>query len=152
MLRESSSRYLSAERGNDAVLRAIFCADPRPLKVSWRWGSFQLEAGTGSGRFVAEALHKVIPSPYDHMSPNLDVVESTDFFDEEPKLGPGKLTQLTAPAALLKNSSKKHSESHLFRYTVCLHSLLRISFLIKKQFPIILNLSWIFFGFKMPSY
>ena len=98
MLRESSSRYLSTERSDDAVLRATFCADPRPLKVSWRWGSFQLEAGTGSGRFVAEALHKVIPSSYDHMSPDVDVVERTDIFDEEPKLGTGKLTQLTAPA------------------------------------------------------
>ena len=118
MLRESSSRYLSTERSDDAVLRATFCADPRPLKVSWRWGSFQLEAGTGSGRFVAEALHKVIPSSYDHMSPDVDVVERTDIFDEEPKLGTGKLTQLTAPAALFKNSSKKHSESHILRYTV----------------------------------
>lgn len=50
------------ERGDDAVIRAVFCADPRPIRVSWRWAAFQMEAGSGSGRFVAEALHKVSPT------------------------------------------------------------------------------------------
>ena len=62
MLSEVSSRFLSVERGDDAVIRAVFCADPRPIRVSWRWAAFQMEAGSGSGRFVAEALHKVTPT------------------------------------------------------------------------------------------
>lgn len=59
---EVSSRFISVERGDDAVIRAVFCADPRPIRVSWRWAAFQMEAGSGSGRFVAEALHKVSPA------------------------------------------------------------------------------------------
>ncbi|XP_045034449.1 kin of IRRE-like protein 3 isoform X6 [Daphnia magna] len=58
VLSEVSSRFISVERGDDAVIRAVFCADPRPIRVSWRWAAFQMEAGSGSGRFVAEALHK----------------------------------------------------------------------------------------------
>ena len=62
VLNEVSSRFVSVERGDDAVVRAVFCADPRPIRVSWRWAAFQMEAGSGSGRFVAEALHKVSPT------------------------------------------------------------------------------------------
>ncbi|XP_032791555.2 hemicentin-1 isoform X4 [Daphnia magna] len=62
VLSEVSSRFISVERGDDAVIRAVFCADPRPIRVSWRWAAFQMEAGSGSGRFVAEALHKVSPA------------------------------------------------------------------------------------------
>jgi len=62
VLNEVSSRFISVERGDDAVIRAVFCADPRPIRVSWRWAAFQMEAGSGSGRFVAEALHKVSPA------------------------------------------------------------------------------------------
>ena len=61
-MNEVSSRFISVERGDDAVIRAVFCADPRPIRVSWRWAAFQMEAGSGSGRFVAEALHKVSPA------------------------------------------------------------------------------------------
>lgn len=61
-MNEVSSRFISVERGDDAVIRAVFCADPRPIRVSWRWAAFQMEAGSGSGRFVAEALHKVSPT------------------------------------------------------------------------------------------
>jgi len=62
VLHEVSSRYMSVERGEDAVISAIFCADPRPIKVSWRWASYRMEAGDGSGRFIAEALQKVTPT------------------------------------------------------------------------------------------
>lgn len=79
MLREASSRFVSVERGDDAIIRAVFCADPRPIKVSWRWSSFQLEAGSGSGRFVAEALHKVTPAPYLHQPPTVESIESFDL-------------------------------------------------------------------------
>ena len=41
MLREASSRFVSVERGDDAIIRAVFCADPRPIKVSGRGSSFQ---------------------------------------------------------------------------------------------------------------
>lgn len=62
VLHEVSSRYMSVERGEDAVISAIFCADPRPTKVSWRWASYRMEAGDGNGRFIAEALQKVTPT------------------------------------------------------------------------------------------
>ena len=62
VLNEISSRFLAVERGDDAIVRAVFCADPPPLRVSWRWASFQMEAGSGSGRFVADSLKKVSPS------------------------------------------------------------------------------------------
>ena len=64
------------ERGDDAVIRAVFCADPRPIRVSWRWAAFQMEAGSGSGRFVAEALHKVSPTILP--PPIVELAESED--------------------------------------------------------------------------
>lgn len=43
-------------RGQDALLRLIVCADPRPRRTAWEWGSLQLEAGSGLGRYQAEEL------------------------------------------------------------------------------------------------
>lgn len=79
MLSEVSSRFLSVERGDDAVIRAVFCADPRPIRVSWRWAAFQMEAGSGSGRFVAEALHKVTPTI---LPPVVELVDDQDVTDD----------------------------------------------------------------------
>ena len=86
VLSEVSSRYVSVERGEDAIISAIFCADPRPTKVSWRWASFQMEAGDGSGRYVAEALHKVTPTLPPLVSDDVDDnvmanEEATEFYD-----------------------------------------------------------------------
>lgn len=68
------------ERGDDAIVRAVFCADPPPLRVSWRWASFQMEAGSGSGRFVADSLKKVSPNviPTAAPTPVLVVVAAAD--------------------------------------------------------------------------
>lgn len=82
VLSEVSSRFISVERGDDAIVRAVFCADPRPIRVSWRWAAFQMEAGSGSGRFVAEALHKVSPTLPPPTLVELSAAESsTDPYD-----------------------------------------------------------------------
>ncbi|XP_054284580.1 irregular chiasm C-roughest protein-like isoform X1 [Macrosteles quadrilineatus] len=43
-------------RGQTAVLRQVVCADPRPRRLMWEWGSLQLSAGQGLGRYHAEDL------------------------------------------------------------------------------------------------
>ncbi|XP_039280051.1 irregular chiasm C-roughest protein isoform X2 [Nilaparvata lugens] len=45
-----------AARGSDATLRMVVCADPRPNTASWEWGSLQLKAGEGIGKYQAEEL------------------------------------------------------------------------------------------------
>jgi hypothetical protein len=46
-------------RGQDALLRLVVCADPRPRRAAWEWGSLQLEAGADLGRYKAEELAQV---------------------------------------------------------------------------------------------
>lgn len=46
-------------RGQGALLRQVVCADPRPRKLVWEWGSLQLPAGHGQGRYHAEELIQV---------------------------------------------------------------------------------------------
>lgn len=46
-------------RGQTAVLRQVVCADPRPRRLLWEWGSLQLAAGQGLGRYHAEDLIQV---------------------------------------------------------------------------------------------
>ena len=46
-------------RGQDAVLRLVVCADPRPRRAAWEWGSLQLEAGDDLGRYKADELSQV---------------------------------------------------------------------------------------------
>lgn len=81
MLNEISSRFLAVERGDDAIVRAVFCADPPPIRVSWRWASFQMEAGSGSGRFVADSLKKVSPNVIPTASPTPVLVVVADDDD-----------------------------------------------------------------------
>ena len=45
-----------ANRGQNAVLSVIVCADPRPRRAAWEWGSMLLEAGAGVGRTQAQEL------------------------------------------------------------------------------------------------
>ncbi|XP_065344073.1 kin of IRRE-like protein 2 isoform X4 [Cloeon dipterum] len=50
------SAEVYAARGHDAIIRMVVCADPRPRRISWEWGSMQLEAGMIMGRYKAEEL------------------------------------------------------------------------------------------------
>ena len=98
---------MSIERGDDAIIRAVFCADPRPIKVSWRWSSFQLEAGSGTGRFVAEALHKVNPNHILSSAHNNGQGETNDIFD---------LTLLNDNTT--QNTPPRFMDQALFTYSV----------------------------------
>lgn len=46
-----SMHTISVKRGQPAVMSLVVCADPRPHRVSWEWGSLRLEAGSGIGEF-----------------------------------------------------------------------------------------------------
>nr|XP_045622310.1 hemicentin-2-like [Procambarus clarkii] len=56
VLRYTVERNVQVEKGQDAVIQIVFCSDPQPSRTSWEWGSLQLEAGNGRGRYVAENL------------------------------------------------------------------------------------------------
>ncbi|KAG7162613.1 Kin of IRRE-like protein 3-like, partial [Homarus americanus] len=56
VLRYTVERNLQVEKGQDAVIQIVFCSDPQPSRTSWEWGSLQLEAGNGRGRYIAENL------------------------------------------------------------------------------------------------
>jgi hypothetical protein len=68
VLRQSGGREVVVARGQDALLRLVVCADPRPRRAAWEWGSLQLEAGADLGRYKAEELAQVSsttsPLPY----------------------------------------------------------------------------------------
>ncbi|XP_021939888.1 hemicentin-1 isoform X3 [Zootermopsis nevadensis] len=59
VLRQSGGREVVVARGQDALLRLVVCADPRPRRAAWEWGSQQLEAGADQGRYKAEELAQV---------------------------------------------------------------------------------------------
>jgi hypothetical protein len=56
VLRHSGGREVVVARGQDALLRLVVCADPRPRRAAWEWGSLKLEAGDDLGRYKAEEL------------------------------------------------------------------------------------------------
>ncbi|XP_072156592.1 irregular chiasm C-roughest protein isoform X2 [Bemisia tabaci] len=56
VVRNIGGREVVARRGEDALLKLVVCADPRPRRAAWHWGSLQLEAGAGQGRYQAENL------------------------------------------------------------------------------------------------
>ncbi|XP_069965053.1 uncharacterized protein [Bactrocera oleae] len=52
-----SMHTISVKRGQPAVMSLVVCADPRPHRVSWEWGSLRLEAGSGiADRFRADDM------------------------------------------------------------------------------------------------
>ncbi|XP_034231154.1 irregular chiasm C-roughest protein isoform X3 [Thrips palmi] len=56
VLRNAVAREVSVLRGQDAHLKMVVCADPKPSKVQWHWGSLAVDSGANSGRFQAEEL------------------------------------------------------------------------------------------------
>ncbi|XP_046443757.1 kin of IRRE-like protein 1 isoform X2 [Daphnia pulex] len=113
VLNEVSSRFISVERGDDAVIRAVFCADPRPIRVSWRWAAFQMEAGSGSGRFVAEALHKVSPAILPTPPAIVELV-GEDEDDEDDVMGntESSNTNSAYDTAIIENTSTSSTMHH----------------------------------------
>jgi hypothetical protein len=113
VLNEVSSRFISVERGDDAVIRAVFCADPRPIRVSWRWAAFQMEAGSGSGRFVAEALHKVSPAILPTPPAIVELV-GEDENDEDDVMGntESSNTNSAYDTAIIDNTSTSSTMHH----------------------------------------
>jgi hypothetical protein len=101
------------ERGDDAVIRAVFCADPRPIRVSWRWAAFQMEAGSGSGRFVAEALHKVSPAILPTPPAIVELV-GEDEDDEDDVMGntESSNTNSAYDTAIIENTSTSSTMHH----------------------------------------
>lgn len=55
-MRHTGSREVLAVRGEEALLRLLVCADPRPRRAAWEWGSEFVETGKSFGRFKAELL------------------------------------------------------------------------------------------------
>ncbi|XP_068084854.1 synaptogenesis protein syg-1 [Anabrus simplex] len=57
VLPQSSGREVEVSRGQDALLRLVVCADPRPRRTAWEWSGQRLEAGGDLlGRYLAEEL------------------------------------------------------------------------------------------------
>jgi hypothetical protein len=46
-------------RGEEALLRMVVCADPRPRNSTWLWGSVQVQPGSGVGKYQADDLNQV---------------------------------------------------------------------------------------------
>lgn len=49
VLRSISKQKVTVRKGESATLSLIVCADPRPKRVTWEWGSLKLEAGSSYG-------------------------------------------------------------------------------------------------------
>ena len=59
MLRYTVEKNIKVEKGEEAIIQVVFCSDPQPLRTTWEWGSNQLDAGNGRGRYVADNLAQV---------------------------------------------------------------------------------------------
>uniref|UniRef100_A0A1I8M182 Ig-like domain-containing protein n=1 Tax=Musca domestica TaxID=7370 RepID=A0A1I8M182_MUSDO len=51
-----SMHTVLVKRGDPASLTLVVCADPRPHRVAWEWGSLRLDAGSSIDRFRADDL------------------------------------------------------------------------------------------------
>ncbi|KAF5289667.1 hypothetical protein FQR65_LT11784 [Abscondita terminalis] len=54
VLRHSIKPEIRVEKGENANLRVVVCADPRPRVMAWEWGSVRMEAGSEKGRFKVD--------------------------------------------------------------------------------------------------
>jgi hypothetical protein len=80
VLRQSGGREVVVARGQDALLRLVVCADPRPRRAAWEWGSLQLEAGADLGRYKAEELAQAS----DATSPLISLLYCRDLINTSP--------------------------------------------------------------------
>ena len=85
VLRSSAAREVSVLRGQDAHLKMVVCADPRPTKVQWHWGSLAVDSGANSGRFQAEELLQVRYDGRQVRARGISTPTSTPAFTEKPK-------------------------------------------------------------------
>ncbi|XP_071051965.1 kin of IRRE-like protein 2 isoform X3 [Onthophagus taurus] len=51
VLRHTETPEIVVEKGQNAKISLVVCADPRPRVVAWEWGSLRLEAGAEMGRY-----------------------------------------------------------------------------------------------------
>ncbi|GLG92413.1 Irregular chiasm C-roughest protein-like Protein [Gryllus bimaculatus] len=58
VVREGAPAAVWVARGQDATLRLVVCADPRPRSAAWEWGSLRLEAGSSLGKYRADELQQ----------------------------------------------------------------------------------------------
>lgn len=47
-----SMHTVLVKKGDPASLTLVVCADPRPQRVAWEWGSLHLEAGSTIGSYT----------------------------------------------------------------------------------------------------
>lgn len=59
VLRQSTTPEIRVEKGENALLSLVVCADPRPRLVAWEWGSLRLEAGSAMGELTQLILQSV---------------------------------------------------------------------------------------------
>ncbi|XP_037942778.1 uncharacterized protein LOC119675644 [Teleopsis dalmanni] len=59
----------------------VVCADPRPHRVAWEWGSLRLEAGNGIERFHAD---DILPDSREDCYLSTLHIERTDEHDSRP--------------------------------------------------------------------
>lgn len=50
VLRHAATPEIVVEKGQNAEISLVVCADPRPRVVAWEWGSLRLEAGSEMGK------------------------------------------------------------------------------------------------------
>ncbi|CAG0893202.1 unnamed protein product [Cyprideis torosa] len=50
------SEETTVKRGEDGLLRVVFCSDPPPIRSSWQWGSLAVEVGRTHGKYSAQNL------------------------------------------------------------------------------------------------
>uniref|UniRef100_A0A8D8Z044 Kin of IRRE-like protein 3 n=1 Tax=Cacopsylla melanoneura TaxID=428564 RepID=A0A8D8Z044_9HEMI len=58
IIRHVGGREIVVMRGEDALVRLVVCADPRPRNSTWLWGSVQVQPGSGVGKYQADDLNQ----------------------------------------------------------------------------------------------
>ncbi|KAK9876842.1 hypothetical protein WA026_015078 [Henosepilachna vigintioctopunctata] len=56
VMRHTARPEIFIEKGENAEMSMVVCADPRPRVVAWEWGSLRLEAGSEMGRYKVDDI------------------------------------------------------------------------------------------------